>query len=167
MKARYFWPSMSHDIENMTRSCRKCRIYSKSQVKEPPVKPLDISKSAPMKNIGMDLFYFKGNTYLIMVDKFSSMYFVKKLKNESTSEVLRIWQKWMIKMGKCEYARTDGGPCFASAQFCEFCKKNGIIQELSSPYNPVSNGSAERAVQKAKLVMKRASAAGECPKTAV
>ena len=115
----------------------------------------------------MDLFYFKGNTHLIMVDRFSSMYFVKRLKNESTSEVLRVWQKWMIKMGKCETTRTDGGPCFASAQFRDCCKKHGVIHELSSPYNPVSNGSAERAVQKAKLVMKRASAAGGCIKTAI
>ena len=28
MKARYYWPSMSHDIENMTRSYKECRIYS-------------------------------------------------------------------------------------------------------------------------------------------
>ena len=167
MKARYYWPSMSHDIENMTRSCKECRIYAKSQVKEPPAKTFDISSSAPMKDVGMDLFYFKGKVHLIMVDRFSSMYFVKKLKNESTNEVLRIWQRWMIKMGKCETARTDGGPCFASAQFRDFCRKHGIIHELSSPYNPVSNGSAERAVQKAKLVMKRASAAGGCIKTAI
>ena len=167
MKARYYWPSMSHDIENMTRSCKECRMHSKSQVKEPPAKTFDISNSAPMKDVGMDLFYFKGNAHLIMVDRFSSMYFVKRLKNESTSEVIRVWQKWMIKMGKCETARTDGGPCFASVQFRDFCKKHGVIHELSSPYNPVSNGSAERGIQKGKLVMKRASAAGGCWKTAI
>ena len=44
MKARYFWPSMSHDIEHMTRSCKECRVFSKSQVKEPPAKPFDISR---------------------------------------------------------------------------------------------------------------------------
>ena len=46
-------------------------------------------------------------------------------------------------MGKCQTARTDRGPCFSSAQFREFCKKHGMVHELSSPYNPVSNRSAE------------------------
>ena len=50
--------------------------------------------------------------------------------------------------------RSDGGPQFRQ-EFAEFCKNNSISHELSSPYNPESNGLAESAVKNLKsLVLK-------------
>ena len=50
--------------------------------------------------------------------------------------------------------RTDGGPQFRGP-FKEYCDRKGILHELSSPYNPRSNGHAEAAVKAAKhLVIK-------------
>ena len=47
------------------------------------------------------------------------------------------------------HIRTDGGPQFWS-EFKEFCTAHGITHELSSPYNPESNGLAEAAVKSLK-----------------
>jgi len=40
--------------------------------------------------------------------------------------------------------RTDGGGEFTSGEFENFCRDNGIIHEISTPYTPLHNGVAER-----------------------
>ena len=50
--------------------------------------------------------------------------------------------------------RTDGGPQFRT-EFKDFCSSQGIIHELSSPYNPESNGLAEAAVKSLKSIVTR------------
>ena len=54
---------------------------------------------------------------------------------------------------------TDNGTPFTSAKFSEF-RKNGIRHVQVSPYHPLSNGLAERAVKTFKEGMKKASNTG-------
>ena len=50
---------------------------------------------------------------------------------------------------------SDNAASFTSAQFAEFCDKNGIHHVTSAPYHPASNGLAERAVQRFKRGFER------------
>ena len=56
--------------------------------------------------------------------------------------------------------RSDNGPQFRS-EFNFFCQAHGITHELSSPYNPESNGLAEAAVKNMKSLVLRCKATGE------
>ena len=59
---------------------------------------------------------------------------------------------WLNEYGWPLHLRTDGGPAYRT-EFSEFCATNGIIHQLSSPYNPESNGLAEAAVKSVKSLL--------------
>ena len=55
-----------------------------------------------------------------------------------------------------EQVVTDNGPQFASEEFGEFMRMNGVKHVRSSPYHPATNGAAERLVQTVKHALKAA-----------
>ena len=55
-------------------------------------------------------------------------------------------QTWFYDYGWPDYIRSDQGPQFRQ-EFDKFCADNSINHDLSSPYNPESNGLAESAVK--------------------
>ena len=57
--------------------------------------------------------------------------------------------------------RSDGGPQYR-AELDAFCVRNIITHELSSAYNPQSNGLAEAAVKNVKQLLEKCSLEGEC-----
>ena len=50
---------------------------------------------------------------------------------------------------------SDNGPQFASADFANWCRSNGIVHMTSAPFHPSSNGEAERLVGVFKRAMQR------------
>ena len=50
----------------------------------------------------------------------------------------------------------DNGPCYKSAQFALFAKSYGFQHHISSPKYDLSNSMAERTVQTAKSLLKKA-----------
>lgn len=73
-----FWPNMSKDIENLVSNCEICLKYQKANSKE-PMWSREIPYG-PWEVLATDLFEFKGNTYLLVVDAFSKFMEVALLK---------------------------------------------------------------------------------------
>ena len=61
---------------------------------------------------------------------------------------------FVAQFGLSETVVSDNGTCFVSKEFRQFLKFNGIKQVTSAPYNPSSNGLAEKAVQIVKKGLK-------------
>ena len=59
-----------------------------------------------------------------------------------------------------------GGPQFLGP-FRRWCQENNIVHELSSPYNPKSNGKAEAGVKNIKLLLSKCSITKEDPQRAL
>ena len=62
--------------------------------------------------------------------------------------------------------RSDGGPQYRS-ELDAFCSSNNIKHELSSAYNPRSNGLAEAAVKNVKQLLEKCTMQGECFESAL
>ena len=89
-----------------------------------------------------------------------------KLRDTSTATVTAKLNGWFVEYGYPEYIRTDGGPQFRR-DFKAYCDKHYIIHELSSPYNPESNGLAEAAVKNMKSLILRCADRKEKLSTAI
>ena len=99
-----------------------------------------------MKHIAMDLFDALGKKWIVMVDRYSGYAWLGQLHSTTTAKIIDTIQTWFYDYGWPDYIRSDGGPQFRQ-EFDRFCADNSIIHELSSPYNPESNGLAESAVK--------------------
>lgn len=108
----------------------------------------------PMSDVGVDLFDVAGHQYLVMVDRFSGFPFVSHLSSTSTEDVWKAMDNWFLDWGYPCRIRSDGGPQFRQ-KFDAICETRGIKHELSSAYNPRSNGLAESAVKSMKRLIQK------------
>ena len=76
-------------------------------------------------------------------------------KDPNTGQVIKVLQQYFSMLGKPLKFRSDGGSQFDCLEMRNFLKEYGIEHGQSSPYNPQSNGHAERNVKIVKeLLMK-------------
>ena len=162
---RYYFAGMGGRIEQMVQGCRTCQEFGASKPAEPPIETKP--EGSPMVRVGVDLFEFGGNKYLVMIDYYSHFPLIKKFgKASSTNKVIKALSKWFDLYGFPKYCRHDSGGEFRS-RFKEYLREMGVISEPSSAYNPASNGRVERSVGQVKQILKRSKAARECFYTAL
>jgi len=147
----YYWPGISNAIKQLIQQCEACSALHPSQAHEPQI---HTSASRPMESVSLDLFANAGQTYLVMVDRFSGWPWVAHLRKTDTSAVLRTIQQWFQFSGFPDRIRTDGGPQFRS-DFDSFCTSHDIVHELSSAHHHESNGHAEAAVKNMKYLLQK------------
>ena len=146
----YYWPSMKTDIEQSVANCSSCQAQRQSNPR-PKLDKVNLPGDAkqPMLHTACDLFSATGKQWLALVDRFSGYAWTVPLRKLDTKAIIQHLEQWFNEFGWPTHIRTDGGPQFRS-EFKEFCTAHGITHELSSPYNPESNGLAEAAVKSLK-----------------
>ena len=105
-----------------------------------------------MNEVGTDLFDAIGKKWIVLVDRYLGYAWTHELKRTDTATVIGQLSDWFTKVGWPTAIRTDGGPQFQT-ELTHFCDRHVIKHELSSPYNPESNGLAEAAVKNIKSVL--------------
>jgi hypothetical protein len=150
----YYWPGMKNDIAENIKNCETCMRNQKNNIRQEliPTKPSEAGE--PMRMMGTDLFDALGKKWIVLVDRFSGYCFVKHLQKTTTKDVLKFLTDTFQEYGWPNTIRSDGGPQFRG-DFQKFCRENDITHELSSPYNPESNGLAEAAVKSMKNLLIR------------
>ncbi|XP_035212387.1 uncharacterized protein K02A2.6-like, partial [Stegodyphus dumicola] len=83
---------------------------------------------------------------------------ISKLPDTRSQTVISSMKSHFARYGIPLIVISDYGPQFASKEFAEFAKKYQFKHITSSSYHPRSNGLAERSVQTAKKLLKKAQA---------
>ena len=65
-KGSSFWPQINAEIRDLVNNCETCRTFDPRQQKEPLISHDVINQG--WSKVGIDLFFFEGNDYLIAVD---------------------------------------------------------------------------------------------------
>ena len=151
-RALYYWPGMNSDIDHRIFNCDEC-----AQLR--PSKPMESIRTTtadyPWQHTSSDLATYNGKKFLIYADRYSGWPLVEELKSTTAEKVIKTFETWMSQYGLCESMRTDGGPPYNSAEFADFCKRNGIEHETSSAGYPRSNGHGEVNVKIIKRLLEK------------
>lgn len=149
-----FWPGLSTDIEHFVKSCEACIKMGIVPAKPPHSKWIPTTR--PFSRIHADFFYFEGKTFLLVVDSHSKWVEIEvMLHGTDAKRVNNSLASLFTRFGLPDVMVTDGGPPFNSREFTSFLQKHGVKVMKSPPYNPTSNGQAERLVRVVKDVFKK------------
>lgn len=155
-----FWPGINMDITHKCKLCSTCEKFQAKQHREPIITP-EIPQW-PFQLVASDLFSYKENEYLIVVDYYSSYFEITNLRKATTSRaVIEALKNIFARFGVPEKVISDNGPQFDSQEYKLFAEQWNFKISTSSPHHPSGNGKAENAVKIAKRMVKKAIDSGE------
>ena len=150
-EASIFWPGISLDIKTRREKCRSCDTYTPSQAKLPPVEP--ITPMYPFQHISADHLSFAGNTFGIIVDRFSNWIKIYEGKGGAHT-FISVLRQLIEDFNIPESITTDGGPHYTAEASKNFFRQYGIHHRLTSVGNPHANTRAELGVKSAKRMLR-------------
>lgn len=149
-----YWFGLNRDIEKFVKSCRICNEMYIAQ--KPKTTNSWIPTTRPFSRLHADFFYFQQKVFLIIVDSKTKWLEIEYMPNGTDScKVIKKFIAMFARVGLPDVVVTDGGPPFNSLAFIRFLENQGIKVMKSPPYNPQSNGQAERMVRLIKEVFKK------------
>ena len=83
---------------------------------------------------------------MVVVDYYSRWIEAVPIETQMAKCVIDVLKEVFSRLGVLNRVRSDNGPCFACAEFCQFAKSWGFVHATSSPLYPQFNGMAEKAV---------------------
>ena len=102
-RTRYYWPSLKEDCQQMTQSCKVCKELNPKTPINPNMEPsTPITELQPFESVGLDMFSWKGNNYLLVVDRMWGYLFVEQLHKSAKCK--------MVTEKFCLLAMTYGFP---------------------------------------------------------
>ena len=136
------------ETSNMTiEACATCQCHQptgtstarSSQIQAP---------ECPWQHLGANFLHFDCNEYLIIINYYSKMPFIRKIPPSqcNAAKMISTLKELFAEHGIPELLCSDNGPQFASTLFAEFAADWNFNHCTSAPTNPHSNGQAEAAM---------------------
>ena len=156
-----YWPGINEVIRKMVEACPTCQHHHPQEPRQ-PLQPTPAPEH-PWQHLGADYCSFNGFEYLVIVDYYSKMLFVRRIPPSqcNAAKTISVFKELFSEHGIPETIRFDNGPQFASHQFAEFTKEWNFDHTTSSPRNPRSNGQAKAAVKVTKGLLTHAKYSGQ------
>ena len=149
-----WWPGISRDLEQLVQNCTECCKAQKQRAQPMIPSPLP---DLPWQKVATNLFEWKQETYLLIVDYYSRFIEIAHLNRLTADEIIARTKSIFARHGIPETVISDNGPQYASEAYKKFAEEYQFKHVTSSPYFPQSNGEAERAVRTIKGLLKKSS----------
>ena len=148
VKDTVYWPGINEQLEQLVSNCKLCLKYSKAKGKQPSNISLgqEIPKH-PWTKVATDIFYFDGNSYLLIVDYTSRFPIMRKLTSTTAQHVASQMKLVFSDCGWPETIISDNRPCYPAETFTKLMKDYSVNHITGSPHNLQSNELAEKYVQ--------------------
>jgi len=146
LKARFYWPHMSEDINHHVASCHECQIRSSKRFHQPitvstPVRPFERIYLDTMR-MPVDKY---GNLHIICAKNDLTGTVEARALKSNTSQAVRdfLWEQVYCRYGAPKTVTTDNGSEF-KATFKAITDQLRIPAISISDYNSQGNGVVER-----------------------
>ncbi|UYV83546.1 K02A2.6-like [Cordylochernes scorpioides] len=96
-----------------------------------------------------------GRMFIVLVDAYTKLLEIVIIKDITRRTIIGHLREIIARFGLPEILVTDNGRQFVSSEFEEFTTMNGIRHTKTSPYNPSTNGLAERYVREFKNSLRK------------
>ena len=143
VRARFYWPKMSTDVENKIRTCNRCIRRKSLPEKAAPL--VNITATRPLELVCMDFLTLEpdsSNTkdILVITDHFTKYAVAIPTSNQKAKTVAKcLWDHFLVHYGIPERLHSDQGPDFESRTIKELCDLIGTQKIRTTPYHPRGN----------------------------
>ncbi|XP_055911903.1 uncharacterized protein K02A2.6-like [Eupeodes corollae] len=143
MARRYcWWPKVDDIIESTVAKCIACQSNANRSPKE-------YSSWTTSENVWERIHIdfagpFQKSMWLIVVDSNSRFPFVIRMSSTTSQATIHALRSIFALEGLPKVIVSDNGTQFTSKEFQQFCQDHSILHMTSAPFNPESNGLAER-----------------------
>lgn len=153
-----WWPGIDREVEELLHRCTVCQ---QAAPMPPSTEPLAWpATKQPWTRVHVDYAGpVEGKMILVVVDSFSGWIEALPATTATSATTVELLRTTFARFGLPTCLVSDNGTPFTGAEYQDFVKKNGIRHIRAAPYQPQSNGLAERAVRSVKDGLKRVSGA--------
>lgn len=145
-RGMFFWPAMSDNIHQRVQSCTTPHQQRETLL-------LHQVPNLPWTLVASDIFDWRSQHYLVLVDSYSGWYEIDLLHTITSAAVTLKLRRHFSVHGAQHTLLSDNAGQFTSQQFKDFAAQWNFKHITSIPDYPQLNGLAERAVCSAKQVL--------------
>ena len=122
-----WWPGiMNVQLKQFIASCEVCNVFQTKNHEIP---------NRPWSKVASDIFEWKKEQYLVLVDYYSDWIEFDPMKNQTDAEIIDLMQKQFARWGIPDEIVTDSGTNYDSAEFSQFCQRKKIKHTKSAPHH--------------------------------
>ena len=125
-----FWPGMTSQVKEWISKCSVCQTYQ-ANVKKEPLLSHDVP-DRPWQKIGVDIFTFRGQDYLLSADYLSNFFEIDRLQSKRVKDIIYCLKGQFARHGIPEIVFSDNSP-FAAREFQCFARAWEFTHNTSSP----------------------------------
>ena len=156
-KETVYWPGLNDQLEKLVLNCQLCLKYLQSKCKLTPDMSLGQEiPTFPWTRLATNMFHFKGDSYLLLVNCTSIYPIICKLTSMIAQHVIGCLKVIFSEYGWPDTIVSDNGPCYMAEAFIKTMQEYRVNHINSSPHYPQSNGFAEKFEQTEKSLFYKA-----------
>ena len=145
-KQSMYWPSLYDELKDLMTNCTTCIKFSAPKPTSSKQHTGHEIPVHPWPKLASDMFYFEGDSFILIVDYTSHFPIIRKLSSMTGKAIAHLMQSIFSKYGWPNTLVTDNRPCYTSKEFKVLMQSMSVNHLTSSPHYPQSNERAEKFV---------------------